>query len=204
MRKTLEVRVKTSPLKLSHESRYALARLKTFDWILFTSKNAVEYFFSHVPCEFPANVRIAAVGPVTASALKKRGLHPAVTPAKATVKDMVRSLGTIRGRNILFPRSSIAPSDIVRSMRVRGARVRVIPLYTTQPSPLTRKEKSGLMQGKYSTLVFKSPSGARGLLSQLTPEQKRHARTIPAQCIGPTSAKAARAAGFRKVKDMSL
>jgi uroporphyrinogen-III synthase len=122
-----------------------------------------------------------------------------IIPEKETVDSMVKTLGSVRGMRILFPRSAIAPSDVVRMLRASGAVVTVMPLYTSSPAPLSANEKRKILTGIYTTLFFKSPSGVRGLLSHFTKIEALAVRARTAQCIGPTTARAARAAGFAKV-----
>jgi uroporphyrinogen III methyltransferase/synthase len=207
MDKALEIKVETLRLELSLASEKALARLETYNWILFTSKNAVEYFWQELrerKLGWRKDIHFAAVGPMTAEALRRYYIRVDVVPPKATVKDMVRALGTIRGKKILFPRSLIAEKDVISKMRKAGAKVTVIPLYTSQPMLLSASKKKVLVARGYSSIMFKSPSGVQGLMGQLTEPEKRNVRMITAKCVGLTTAMAARKAGFRNVVDTSI
>ncbi len=202
MARIFEVTVQTQPLKLSIANKKALEKANSYDWILFASQNTVAYFRKYFKKEVTAQV--AAVGRTTAKTLARHGIKVSVVPEKAEVKEMVKALGNIKKKTLLFPRSAIAPHSTVREIRKRGAIVRVLPLYTTMPVPLTMKQKVDLLAGKFSAIKFKSPSGISGLMGQLTYAQKSFVREIAAQCIGPTTTSAAKKAGFRKVKDLSL
>jgi len=207
MSKTLEAKVETKPLNLRSASRKILSNIESFDWILFTSKNAVKYFIRLLRDEktrIPKHVQIAAVGPVTAAALRKHKIRVAKMSTKTTSENLVRELHYLHGKRVLFPRSDIAPRGLIDSMRKHGAKVTVIPLYTTVPIPLTNAQKAGLLAGTYDTISFKSPSGIRGLLAQFTATEKRKILAIPAEAIGPTTSRSAREAGFRRVMDLSL
>ncbi|TSC69069.1 MAG: uroporphyrinogen-III synthase/uroporphyrinogen-III C-methyltransferase [Parcubacteria group bacterium Gr01-1014_56] len=179
MQKTLEIQVRMKRLRLSRTSVRALHNLNRYDLIVFTSKNARAFFMSELEerhIAAPRRARMVTVGP----------------------RHELLRLSPL-GKRILFPRSAIAPYDIVRSLRARGAVVRVIPLYTTLGTPLSRGEKEALLRGAITLLYFRSPSGITGLLGQLSKKEKLMVRKIPAQCIGPTTARAAREAGFNKV-----
>lgn len=199
MAKVLHVGVQTRPVALSPRSERALKNIEKYDWILFTSKNTVEYFAQRVSYK-RVETKVAAVGPVTADALRKFKIPVDVVPKENTVKALVASLGKIRGKKLLFPRSNIAPIDVVRDMRRLGAQVTVVPLYTTTPSPLFKNELRDLREKKYTALTFKSPSGIRGLLGQLSSDERKYARALEAVCIGETTAEAARKAGFKRVR----
>ncbi len=199
---TLAIGVRVVPKELSKGSSRALDCVFQYDWILFTSKNAVTFFAKELRTrnsKVSQETRIAAVGPETAAALRAAGFSIHAIPERLTVRDMVKSLGSVKDQRILFPRSAIAPQEPVQILRAQGARVRVVPLYIPVPIPVSPSVKRALASGVYTQLSFKSPSGVHGFLKQLTTSEKKVARQIPALCIGPTTAKAAKEAGFRHV-----
>ena len=207
MPKALEIKVQTARKKLSRTAYQALARIEQYDWILFTSKNAVTFFVREMRkkrIKFPQTPRIAAVGPETAGALRILGFPVHVVPKRFTADSMIRSIGKVRGAHILFPRSAIAAPAAVRALRARGARVRVLSLYTTTAIKLPRTTKRALLAGTYAWLIFKSPSGVQGLIRQFSEKEKHIVQNIPAECIGPTTARAAKSAGFKKISDTSV
>ena len=202
MSHTLEIQVRVTPRKLSRAATRALEHVGRYDWILFTSKNAVMFFVREIRkrrLALSATSRIAAVGSETAAALRSAGFPVHSIPVRFTVRAMVNSMKRVNGLRILFPRSAIAPPDAIRILRKRGARVTVVPLYTTTVRPLSQAGKRALLAGSYTRLTFKSPSGVRGLMGQLRGKEKRTVRTILAQCIGPTTKHAARQAGFKHI-----
>jgi uroporphyrinogen-III synthase len=179
MKKLLEIRIKTTRIPLSHTSIQALRNLDRYDLIVFTSKNARKFFAQELTERHIAlsrRIRIIQVGPRN---------------------DLLKF--SLKDRWILFPRSALAPYDIVRHLRARDAVVRVIPLYTAHSIPLSRKHKESILRGEIGALYFKSPSGVTGLLRQFRKKERRIVQNIPVQCIGKTTATAARAAGFKRV-----
>jgi len=207
MHNILEAKVQTTRLKLSRSDAATYTRLDSYDWILFSSKNAAQYFAEDLKkykIALSDAPRIAAVGDVTAKVLKRNGIHIDALSKRATLKDMVLSLGTISNMRILFPRSAVAAKDAIVAMRKKGATVRTIALYTTTPVPLTKNQRNNLLAGKYVALHFKSPSGVCGLLKQFSAPEKRRVLSLEAECIGPTTAAAAKNAGFRSVRDLSI
>ncbi|HVV15390.1 MAG TPA: uroporphyrinogen-III synthase [Candidatus Paceibacterota bacterium] len=178
MASTLEIRVRARALPLSKNSRHILANLGRYDLIVFTSKNAVRFFTQELRKRHLTlpRARMRAVGP------RKNLLALPLT-----------------GKRVLFPRSAIAPGDILGEMRRRAASVRTISLYTVDPVPLTARQKRALLSGGIKSLYFKSPSGVAGLLKQLRGAGRTTVQAIPAICIGETTARAARKAGWKKV-----
>lgn len=203
--RTLPIRVKARPLELSPAAARALARAATYDWILFASAHAAEHFASALRARkvpLPREPRIAAVGPVTARAVRGLGLRVQMIPERHTARDLANALHSEYGvyhKRILIPRSALASDDAPRRLRERGASVRIVTLYEPEVVPLTAKEHRGLLSGAYNTLSFSSPSGIAGFLRQLSAAERLKALRLIARCIGPTTARAARVAGFKKV-----
>lgn len=179
MKSEFEARITLVPLPLSRASIDALRHLGRYDVIVFTSKHAQTYFEKELlRCRIalPDRSRIIRVGP----------------------RNHLLKLA-LKGKRILFPRSGAAPFDTIRKLRKIGSRVRVIPLYLPKGVPLTSVQKANLQNGKTKQLYFKSPSGIAGLLKQCHGRLRKAALSIPARCIGDTTAQAARKAGFKRV-----
>ena len=118
MVRRFEARITLARLPLSPQAVRALRKLEQYDLIVFTSKNARRFFMQALrECRIslPKKSRIVQVGPRT---------------------DLLKL--PVKNKRILFPRSAIAPYDIVRQLRARGASVRVIPLYTARGAALSR------------------------------------------------------------------
>lgn len=202
MQHILEIQIQVHPKKLSSASEHALTELNSYNWILFTSGHAVTYFIEALKkrcIPLPSHPRIGAVGDVTGDILTKAGLTVHLIPQIFTVTSLINRLQKKKGLRVLFPRSAIAPHDVVRTLRAQGATVRTIPLYTTTVVPLTKEEKQALIANKFSSLRFKSPSGVRGLRAQLSRVEWNIVKNIPTECIGPTTAREAQRIGFAHV-----
>lgn len=162
----------------------ALTRVRRFDWIVFTSRYAVEAVARRGhPLEGP---RIAAVGPATAEALADHGIAAALVPRDHSAEGLLAALGDVAGLRMLFPASAIAKRTLPDGLRARGAHVLEVVAYDTRPT--------GAMYDALASadaVTFTSPSTVRGLLV---------ANRVPAGakivCIGPGTAEAARAAGL--------
>ena len=74
----------------------AIARLAEVDWLVFTSANGVNAFFSRLrlpgaTCGRLGGVKLAAIGPATAEALRGYHLKPDVVPAEYNSEGLVSS-----------------------------------------------------------------------------------------------------------------
>ena len=198
---TISIKKKT----LSEASADALRNIADYDYILFASPHAVSFFADALRdlwIKRPSGIRIAAVGPVTARALREIGLEPTIVPRDPGTDGLTDELKNIDGKKILFPRSATASDDAVETLQSYRATVTVVPLYTTTP----------LAAGKYAfqalfgadnvpdRLVFLSPSSVAGFAKNLPGTiLTERIREVPVLAIGPTTVRAAKDAGFERV-----
>jgi uroporphyrinogen-III synthase len=144
-------------------------RADGYDWVVLTSRNAVEAFFARLEGPLP---RVAAIGPGTADALREHGVTPEVVADVATQEGLAAALPRPVGR-VLFPGAEDARDVLARELDAD-----TVPLYRTIELRPARFPEADLV-------VLASASAARGLAALgLDPE---------CVSIGPvTSAEAAR------------
>jgi uroporphyrinogen III methyltransferase / synthase len=165
--------------------------LDGFDWVIFTSANGVDAFFARLAdagkdARDVARRHVAAIGPVTARALRERGVQPALMPAEYVAEAILASLGEVRGLRVLLPRADIAREALAEGLRERGALVTEVAAYRTvgtdgPPPDLTMADAVTFTSS--STVRHFVASGAR------LPEAK-------VICIGPVTAATARDLGL--------
>lgn len=168
----------------------AIGQLRRFDWIVFSSANGVRAFcerLDRLPSKRP---RVAAVGPQTAHALEALGWTVTAVPAEFLGTKIAEAIGDVRGQSILVIRPDIAPPDLAESLRTRGAIVHDVVAYRT----LSAGDDTALDLNAVDAITLASASAASELARRLA------GHTVPARiciaCIGPSTAKAARAAGL--------
>lgn len=175
-----------------------LEKLADFDWIVFTSGNAVRYFWERLsPSALSilsnSEVLIAAVGSATHKLLAEKGMGVDFMPEEFTGEKLATGLGDLRGRKILLPRARIGRPEIVALLREQGAEVTEVGLYdtiTAKPTPEALRE---LAEG-VDVITFTSPSSVRNFLKIGVPSGIL-AGAIAA-CIGPSTAAEAEANGL--------
>lgn len=173
---TIEIRPPRSWTPVDRE----IARLGRYDTVVFTSAAAVEAFFKRLKGRRVP--RTAAVGPATAAALRARGARPAWIAPRFTAAALGRKL---RGR-VLHPASQPHSPDLAREARRRGAVVVEPVVYR-----ILRTRGAGAPPA-FDLVAFASAETARSF-AELA------GRRGDCACIGPVTAAAARAAGFRVV-----
>jgi uroporphyrinogen-III synthase len=189
-------------VKINRAGAAAFKNLDRYDWILFTSKNAVRFFIDEAKLrriKIPGQIKIGAVGPETALALKRSGFKISLMPKKFSAEHLVSALGKkVAGKRVLFPRSVIASPEPVRKLRENGAKVDVMHLYTAIPKRISRQLLTSMKMGDFKYIVFISPSAVADFIKKAK-ENAGETRTISAVCIGPSTALAARGFPFKKI-----
>jgi len=194
---TVRISPPTDPRPLDE----ALRRWTSYDWVVFTSSNGVDQVIARagslgVPLRADGGPKIAAVGPATMEAAEAAGLLVQAMPSEYLTDAIADAIGTVEGRRILLPRSSLARRSLADILRARGAHVDEVDAYDSlaaspDPSRLGRAPRVDLV-------VLTSASAVRNLASILPPSTFERIRaTAVAACIGPVTAEAARELGLR-------
>ncbi len=129
--------IEIQPPEDSNPLNDAIANLEHYDWILFTSANAVTRFFAALfemgkDCR-AIRARIGAIGTQTAAALQTAGIRPDRIAEQAIAEGVVKAFETenLAGARVLLPRAAVGRDVIPNEFRKRGARVDVVPVYRT-------------------------------------------------------------------------
>jgi uroporphyrinogen-III synthase len=174
----------------------ALAKLDCYDWIVFTSVNAVEVVFHQL--QKPLPLRVAAIGPKTAEALLRLGVTPDFVPEEYVAESILPGLGDVRGKWILLPRAEIARKALPEAIAERGGIAHEIPVYQTLPAEPDATGLSVLRSG-VDWITFTSPSTVQNfveILRQRGMDPLRLTGDPQIACIGPITEQAAREEGF--------
>ena len=180
-----------------------LARLSDFDWILFTSVNAVRYFFDLLPVEqgdYAAalgGAQVGAVGTATKACLEAMGVAVEVTPEEFTGVALAAAIPGLSGARVLLPRSALGSADLPWRLADGGADVTDLPIYTTVDAPLSSADLAQLAEG-VDAVTFTSGSTVRGLVEavQATPSAQAALASACIACIGPSTAAVAKELGL--------
>lgn len=122
----------------------ALARLESFDWLIFTSANGVRFFTQRLDASArdlrALRARLCAIGPATAAALAALHLKIDLMPEEYVAESVVKAFEKIplEGARLLLPRAAVARDLIPVELEKRGARVTVVEAYRTVPARHTQ------------------------------------------------------------------
>ncbi|HEX7538163.1 MAG TPA: bifunctional uroporphyrinogen-III C-methyltransferase/uroporphyrinogen-III synthase [Dermatophilaceae bacterium] len=199
--------ISVEPPRTPQQMERAIKGLVTgrYEWIGFTSVNAVravrEKFEEFgLDARAFAGLRIAAVGGVTAGALREWGLEPDLVPsgeqsARGLLEDWPPFDEVLDPINRVFlPRADIATETLVAGLQEMGWEVDDVTAYrTVRAAPPAASIREAIKTGKFDAVVFTSSSTVRNLVGIAG---KPHPTTVVA-CIGPATAKVAEEHGLR-------
>ncbi|MCR4336413.1 MAG: uroporphyrinogen-III C-methyltransferase [Candidatus Omnitrophica bacterium] len=172
-----------------------LAQLPTYDMVLLTSRFAVRYFFDFLQqydraFDMIKTKKFAVIGDDTAYALQQRGLNAHILAEEETSEGMFEVLKkqySLRGKKILFPRSSLPNPYLKENLTKEGCEVTLWPIYENR-----KPARRPLPAGPIDQILFTSPSTVRNFLEDY--------KEIPAGweilAKGSTTQKALTAAGY--------
>lgn len=174
----------------------ALEMLDSFDWIVFSSVNAFDFFQQRLNStkRVLGKIKIAAVGQMTAAAIKQKGGKVDLSPENYSANGLLEEFDKIqiKRKNILIPASDIALHTLRDELSARGATVKTVEVYGTVPNSDTDPElMSGLIQrDEIDCLTFFSPSAFRAFLQIIGTQMVEKLRESKAAfaAIGPTTA----------------
>jgi len=197
--------IRIAPLEDPTALRETLGRADAYDWVVFTSVNAVESVAAMVGSTDGASsplagMRAAAIGPATARAARERlGLELEVVPEEYRAEELASAIlaaaGGVSGLRFLLPRAAEAREALPRILEAAGAVVDEVAAYRTL---LADPEEAGalrkrLVAGDVDWVTFTASSTVRGFARAVGPEVGR-ARVA---AIGPVTAGTARDEGLR-------
>jgi uroporphyrinogen III methyltransferase/synthase len=183
----------------------ALASLSGFQWLIFSSVNAVHYFFARLAekgmdSRALGPVGVCAVGPQTAATLAVHGISADMTPEDYKAEGIVAAFQDmdITGQRILFPRADRAREVIPAGLGALGADVVAPVAYcNVVPDSLPLKVIKALEEGRIHCVTFTSSSTASNL-ADLVGENRllRLLEGVAVAAIGPVTARTCRELGL--------
>ncbi|HEX8103319.1 MAG TPA: uroporphyrinogen-III C-methyltransferase [Solirubrobacteraceae bacterium] len=170
----------------------ALPSLAGYDLLCVTSPNGAEELFARLrDARDLAGLRVAAIGPGTARALRAGGVEADVVPSRAVAEGLVEALRDVPVSRALVVRAAEGRDVLPDALRERGAAVDVVGLYETVAEPLDEPTAAAAARADYVT--FTSASSVRFFLAALGDGARPAGRVAS---IGPATSAALHEAGL--------
>ena len=176
-----------------------------YEWVGFTSVNAVRAIREKFD-EFGldarsfAGLKVAAVGGVTAEALREWGINPDLVPTEEqSAHGLLEAWPPFDAdldpiNRVFLPRADIATDTLVAGLQESGWEVDDVTAYrTVRAAPPAAPVRDAIKSGAFDAVLFTSSSTVRNLVGIAG---KPHPSTVIA-CIGPATAKTAEEHGLR-------
>ena len=179
-----------------------LTRLHEYQWVIFTSQNAVQIVWETLlaagrDTRAFAACRVACVGSATRDALRARGIAADVVPARYVAEGVLEAMGRredVRGTRALYLAAAGARDVLPSGLRAMGCDVEIVPVYrSVSDGEGSDTLRAALAAGGISAVTFASASAVRGYVEAVG---EQLARSVPAVSIGAITSDALRAAGI--------
>ncbi|MGD0875080.1 MAG: uroporphyrinogen-III synthase [Acidimicrobiales bacterium] len=172
----------------------ALSRIEDFDWIVFTSANAVERCWRYLgDGRGLACAKVAVIGSATAVALEGHDVRADLMPERFVAESLVEAFPSpvrLGDESVLVPCVAEARDVLAEGLRAKGWRVEVVEAYQTIRSSLDHSLLDAV--DRADAITFTSSSTVTGYLELAGAE-----RVPPVvACIGPVTARAAMKSGL--------
>ncbi len=181
-----------------------LARLESFDWLVFTSVNGVRALLDRL-WQIGGDVRdlrsmnLACIGSSTAEALAAFHLRADIVPDVYRAEALAESLReAVAGQRVLWARASRGRDVLPRELGAAGAQVQELVVYRNEDATsLPTAAVAALERGEVDWIGVSSPSLARQLATLLSDGVKQSLGTkTRLVAISPVTRTAAEAVGL--------
>ncbi len=153
--------IEVNRIEANSELENYFSHLEQFDWIFFTSRYTVQFFFEFLnyygkDSRSLAKLKIASMGKITTEALRKHGIKPDLQPEEESSEGLIREieLRNIPHGHVLIPRSNLGLPVLPENLNRLAWRV-TRPVFYENKYPDNLKI---LDLTKVETIVFPAPS----------------------------------------------
>jgi uroporphyrinogen-III synthase len=186
----------------------ALLEFQKFDWVLFTSANAVRSVVTRRSAlrgdvdpsgKLP---HVAVVGPATREEAEKAGFSVEYVARTHLGVALAEELGErLRAQSVFLPRSDRANPDLPAALRRLGAKVTEVVAYrTVRPSDTEQERVDRVVRAGADAVLFFSPTAVHNFTELAGREQVGVLQnTLALVAIGPVTAGALRESGVQRI-----
>jgi uroporphyrinogen III methyltransferase/synthase len=182
----------------------AVDDVSSYDWVVFTSVNAVEHFMERLyrgsrDVRDLKGVRLCAVGPSTRDRLVRYGVKIDLVPTDFRAEGVVEALSRISplsGTRFLLPRADVGRERLAEALRDAGAVVTDVVTYLTLPAePDPERDPDVyrmLLDRQIDVVTFTSAASVSNFARTFGSEQAADLlRQTVVAVVGPVTAEAA-------------
>jgi uroporphyrinogen-III synthase len=176
----------------------------SYDWVVFTTANAVEAFVPLMPEPFPESVTVAAVGTTTAQAVRRLGVEVNVVATRVDAEDLVEELAPhlLGDERILLLRAEDAPDTLAQGLEWLGCDVTAVDAYRKVLAAGAAARARGLFDGReIGGVTFTSPRTVRHFAALFGEDWQRRREDLRAVSIGAATSRELRRHGVAGIAE---
>jgi len=186
----------------------SIDKITTYNWLIFTSRNGVKYFFKRfldkdLDIRELKGIKICAIGTKTAEELKHYGLKVDLVPDEFRAEGLIQSVqelegSKLKGLRFLLPRAEKAREIFPEKVRELGGEIDVPVTYRTiKPEHRGKRLRRFLKEGRISIATFTSAATFNNFRDIMGNDAEDLLKGVTIAAIGPVTAKAIEKAGLR-------
>jgi len=202
------------PPETYDELDLSIDRINTYNWIIFTSRNGVKYFFKRY---FEKNkdirdlkgIHICAIGIRTAQEIQKYGMKVDLIPEEFRAEGLIEAFAKeqrtkgkerralLKDMRFLLPRAEKAREIFPEKVREMGGEIDVPVTYRTiKPESRGKRLRRFLKEGRISIATFTSAATFNNFREIMGEDAEALLKGVTIAVIGPVTAKAVEKAGL--------
>ncbi len=195
----------------------SIDKIETYDWLIFTSRNGVNYFFKRFfekarDIRDLKGIKICAIGTKTAKEIKKYGIKINLIPEEFHAEGLIEAFspplnpplakggiegGVLKGIRFLLPRAESAREVFPEKVRELGGELDVPVAYRTRkPESRGKRLRRFLKEGRISLATFTSAATFNNFREIMGKDADELLKGVAVAVIGPVTAKAVENAGL--------
>ncbi|WP_257346360.1 uroporphyrinogen-III synthase [Pseudalkalibacillus decolorationis] len=182
----------------------ALNQLDEYEWIMFTSQNAVEFFLIilerlRYQVEDIKKHKIAAIGKKTESLLHQYGLPVHFSPTEYVAERFVEEFSVVlqEGERVLFPHGNLARDTIRSGLIEDNKQIDSFVIYETVPDATHKSKIINLLKNDRINIITFSSSSTVHFFFELVGTKLLESSSVQFACIGPITARTLETYGFQ-------
>ena len=182
----------------------AIEDLPNYDWLILTSVNGVQAFFTQLiaagyDARRLAGVKVCAIGPATEKKMTDFGIRPDLVPHRFVAESILEaftSRDNIENQRILLARADISRKELYVGLLKMGAKVDEVVAYrTVRDESAKEKTLAAIEANQVDWVTFTSSSTLRNFLEIIDPKTLS-GKKLKLASIGPVTSATITEAGL--------
>ena len=200
--------IKIEKIEKNSELESEIKKINEYTYLVLTSKNGVDIFFDKLTemgkdSRALANLKVCAIGSVTAKEIEKRGINPDIVPEKFIAEYLFEELKShLKSEDkILMPRAKNARDYLVDKLS-EICKVKEVHTYETVIDDTKKEEVLKLLnEGNIEYITFASSSTVTNFVELIGKKNINKLEGIKVISIGPITSNTAKDLGITIYKE---